>query len=580
LSKRCVAALVAMLLLVSCTPSGAEDPDEPRPIPEGWAEAALELLEGMAESDRVLLLELAPTTKDARRTIKAVRTARREAFISAVDIELSGDIEVPSQLLEPDSTVPLDGTVPYSVVWDSDVITAEEPMTGEVALTHSEAEGWTPAFAGDLLWPGVPRARGVAIRSKWLRRGRILDRKGRVLAAGSAEERRYPQGSLAGTTIGHIEPWSVAAGELGVVGAPGDLIGGSGLEEGFQEKLGGSPTVKLVVVDRKGDPLERLGRETGEPGDDLRTTLDIDVQRAAEAAYRTTGGAVVLDPSTGDILAVADSSTFGPGNYTGVEGVEPFNRALSGRYPPGSSMKVVTAAAALETGVVKPTTTLSGPAEYQGVRNFESGAFGSIPFSDAVRFSVNTAFAQVAIDLGGRRLTRFAEAFGFNRPPGMALGAATPSFPRPEGISDLMWGSIGQAQVLATPLQMASVAATIANDGKRMEPRIDRDEPKDGTRVVSVKAARSLAEMMEGAVRSGTGVNAQISGLRIAGKTGTAEVDVAGERKNHAWFVCFAPVGDARFALAVVSEYGGVGGQVAAPIARSIMTGILPHLGR
>jgi cell division protein FtsI/penicillin-binding protein 2 len=239
-------------------------------------------------------------------------------------------------------------------------------------------------------------------------------------------------------------------------------------------------------------------------------------------------------------------------------------------------MKVVTAGAALDTGVVKPSTQLTGPAEYQGVRNFESGAYASLDFASAVRFSVNTAFAQVALDLGAKRLIKYAKLFGFNREPVMPLEAARSSFPFPENAGDLMWGSIGQAQDLATPLQMASVVATVANDGVRMEPRSSLHDPKEGARVLRKKTATELSLLMEGAVNGGTGTNARISGVRVAGKTGTAEVDVHGERKNHAWFVTFAPVEAPAMALSVVSELGGIGGQVAAPIAQSIYTGVLP----
>lgn len=573
------AALALMLLVASCTPSPGDDAGEPaRPVPEGARGAAEDLLAALEDGDRNALLEAA-SRRTVKRTLQALRRARRDALLESVRFEVTGDAVIDEGLLDPGSTAPFNGTVPYEVLWDSEPLEGEETLEGDIAVDYDEsAEAWQASFDETILWPGVPGARGTKVTSKWPRRGRILDRQGRVLAAGRAESRRYPHGSLAGTTIGHIEPLTEAARADGVVGAPGDLVGGSGLEEAFQTKLGGSPRLRLVVTGSRGRTLRELASSEGSKGEDLRTTLDIDVQRAAEAGYRTTGGAVVLDPGTGDILAAVASSPFGPGNYVGAEGVEPFNRALSGLYPPGSSMKVVTAAAALDSKVVKPGSTVSGPEDYKGVRNFESGVFGSIPFSDAVRFSVNTAFAQVAEDLGSKRLTRYAEAFGFNQDPSTSFHAATSSFPRPEELYDLMWGSIGQAQVLATPLQMASVAATIANDGKRMEPRIDRDEPKRGVRVVSKKTAQALALLMEGAVRSGTGVNAQISGVRIAGKTGTAEVDVGDERRNHAWFVCFTPVGGAEVALAVVSEYGGVGGQVAAPIARSILTGILPHI--
>jgi peptidoglycan glycosyltransferase len=214
--------------------------------------------------------------------------------------------------------------------------------------------------------------------------------------------------------------------------------------------------------------------------------------------------------------------------------------------------------------------------EYKGVRNFESGEFGSISFAAATQNSVNTAFAQVAEKLGARRLTRFAELFGFNRVPEMPLEAAEPSFPFPEGPGDVMWASIGQAQVLATPLQMATVAGTVANDGKRMEPRIVRSDPKAGDRVVSTKTARQMTALMRSVVVGGTGTAANITGLDVAGKTGTAEVDVDGERLNHAWFIAFAPAGNPEVALAVVSEYGGIGGRVAAPIAGRMLQAVTP----
>ncbi|HVL65605.1 MAG TPA: penicillin-binding transpeptidase domain-containing protein, partial [Actinomycetota bacterium] len=301
------------------------------------------------------------------------------------------------------------------------------------------------------------------------------------------------------------------------------------------------------------------------------------VLRAAEQGFGgTVGGAAVIHPASGDILALVDSSAFNPGFYVGVEDLSPFNRAVVGRYPPGSAMKVVTAAAALDSGRFTPESRLQGPAEYKGVRNFESGAFGSVDFATAMKFSVNTAFAQIAERLGGKRMTKYAEAFGFNREIDIPLAHAVSQYPEPEDAGDLMWSAIGQAQVLATPLQMATVAATVANGGKRMEPRIDRDERRRGERVVSRRVARQLTSMMENVVNGGTGVGARLSGTQVAGKTGTAEVDVGGERRNHAWFIAFAPSGAPKVAVAVVAEYGGVGGQVAAPLARQILANVLP----
>ena len=465
--------------------------------------------------------------------------------------------------------------VPYSIELTSAATTEPALVNGSMRWVLDEFEDeWEVAWRPSLLFGMDEKNASLQVATEWLQRGTILDRDGRKLAAGDVEERRYRWGSSAGSVIGHIGTATKAqAKELGV--EPGAFIGASGLEEGLQDVLAGRPETTLQVVDRKGKVLDVLGRRRGKRGRNVKTTLDMEIQRGAERAYAgTTGGAVVMDPSTGDLLAVVSSSPFNPNGYVGVN-VSPFNRALEGRYPPGSAMKVVTSAAALDEKVVTPKTQLSGPAEYQGVRNFESGEFGSLSFASAVQFSVNTAFAQVALKLGSEKLTRYAELFGFNEVPEMPLSVAESSFPDPVGAGDLMWASIGQAQVLATPLQMASVAATIANDGERMEPRITNLEEPRGEQVVDAEIARTLTKLMVNVVVGGTGQGARLTGIDVAGKTGTAEVDVDGERKNHAWFICFAPAEKASVAVAVVSEYGGVGGEVAAPLARQILANTL-----
>jgi len=496
------------------------------------------------------------------------------------EVTRAAAIERPTEE-EFEGTSPVVVEVPFTLDFTSDASSSVASLEGGLELAYdAETDAWAGEWTRDLLLPGIAGAHSLHVNTRWPRRASILARDRRPLARGPAATRVYPQGASAGTTVGHIEPLSKKdVREDPARGEAGDLVGASGLEAAFQEQLAGTPTTRLQVVDRRGEVLEDLGRSFGRPGRDLRTTLDIEVQRAAEGAYgATVGGAVVMDPDSGDLLAVVSSSPFDPNNYVGVAGVEPFNRALSGAYPPGSAMKVMTASAALDTGVIKESSTLTGPGEYRGVRNFESGEFGSLDFATAVKFSVNTAFAQVALKLGAKRITRYAEAFGFNREPEMPLRAATSSFPFPEDEGDLMWGSIGQAQTLATPLQMATVAATVANGGKRMEPRIDMRSRPTGERVVKKKTAATMVRLMENVVLGGTGTGASISGVSVAGKTGTAEVDVAGERRNHAWFICFAPSDAPEVAVAVVSEYGGIGGQVAAPLARGILVGVLPHV--
>ena len=558
-------ALAASLLLVSCTESsGGEDGEvaDEHPLQvaateffEAWNDRDFETMNSFFTGDTHLgayQLEGQVEGVFTDGAIKEFEATYRDKYPDDPELTewpVSYDVELRSSATS--KSITLSGTMD----WELDEFEEE----------------WEVAWDRSLLFPTEERGAALRIDTEWLKRGSILDRDGRKLAIGDVENRRYPWGSVAGSVVGHIgTATKEQAKQLDV--QRGALVGGSGLEEGLQEVLAGRPTTTLQVVDKKGKVVETLGRRKGKPGSKVKTTLDIEIQRASENAYgSTTGGAVVMDPDTGDLLAVVSSSPFNPNSYVGTN-VFPFNRALEGGYPPGSSMKVVTAAAALEEGIVTPSTRLTGPSEYQGVRNFESGEFGTLSFAEAVQFSVNTAFAQVALDLGASKMSRYAEAFGFNKPPALPLDTRESSFPPPVGAGDLMWASIGQAQVIATPVQMASVAATIANDGKRMEPRISRLDDPIGERVVSKKTANQLTELMRNVVVGGTGQAANITGLDVAGKTGTAEVDVGGERKNHAWFICFAPADDPVVAIAVVSEYGGIGGQVAAPLARQILS--------
>jgi len=567
------------LLAGACTPLEPE-----KPAPPKAADAALAFVEAWSAEDLDAMSDLIVSESpgwSAFRLERLFEGLEERAQITDVEVALTAAVEEPSAEEFESSEGPYTADVPFELVYGSDAAARPVVLDGELELTLESVEGeWEVLFDRSFLWPGIERASGLEVTHRWPRRGSILDREGRVLAQGRTESRSYPQGSLAGVTVGHVAPLSRKEAEAATFAAArGDLVGASGLELALQDRLAGTPASKLIAVNRRGRELEVLGRRKAVAGRDVKTTLDLDVQRAADGAYGgTTGGAIVMDPTNGDLLAVVSSSGLDPNNYVGVADVAPFNRALSGRYPPGSSLKVMTAAAALEEKVVKESTTLPGPAEYRGVRNFESGAFGTIDFASALKFSVNTVFAQVAMDLGARRLKRYADAFGFNTPPQMPLDAATSSFPLPVDEGDIMWGSIGQAQVLASPLEMATIAATIANRGKRMEPRILVRDDKTGERVVTRKTAATMTRLMETVVQGGTGTGAAISGAQVAGKTGTAEVDVAGERRNHAWFIAFAPSGGPRVAVSVVSEYGGVGGQVAAPLAGRILSAVLPHL--
>ena len=562
----------AVLVVVALIAGGCERSTD---APSAY-EAHLEFIEAWAAEDYEAMVSFFPTELQSEWPEDRLETViqRLEGQGAITEVQLTADDVVPPDNERSDGAEEFD----YEITYTSSVTTKPISFGGRLPVVFDDEEDrWTVRWERSMLLPGEELARGFGISYRFPPRAPLLDRRGRKLAVGDGEDRSYPFGSVAGTTVGHIAPVARKDLRKGDLRRPGDLVGASGLELAFEERLAGTPRMRLELVGRKREVLEVLGVTPGKEAKPLRTTLDMRIQRGAEAAYGgTTGGAVVLDPQRGDILAVVSSSPFDPTNYVGVAGIEPFNRGLSGLYPPGSSLKVMTAAAALETGEVTPTTRLTGPTEYKGVRNFESGEFGTLTFASAMQNSVNTAFAQVAEDLGAKRLKTFADLFGFNRSPTMPLGAARSSFPLPEDEGDVMWGAIGQAQVLATPLQMATVAATVANHGKRMEPRITLGAAPQGERVIARKTARQLTELMEGVVEDGTGVAAQIPGITVAGKTGTAEVDVGGERKNHAWFISFAPANDPKVVVAVVSEYGGIGGQVAAPLARSILQSVLP----
>jgi peptidoglycan glycosyltransferase len=562
-SSRAAGALAALALVAATL---ACDRSQPPP-----GAAVDTFLRAWSELDaRAMVSQFAPGERrrwGARRLGSWLRATMRAGEVRALEVERAGSI-VPAQGEGPAAVV-----VPYEITYRSAASSRPAALEGRLAFDLDEARRvWESRWTRGHMWPGVARGRSLDVTFRWPPRARIRDRRGRSLAAGDRRERRYPYGATAGAVVGHVGK----VGRERARDAPA-LVGASGLEGAYERRLAGRPEATLVVVDRAGAVRARLGRRRVERGRPVRATLDIDVQRAAQGALgATAGAAVVLDPSSGDILAAASSGPFDPNVFVGARGVDPFSRALSGLYPPGSAMKVVTASAALQERVVTPTSRLTGPREFMGVRNFEGGTFGEIDFATALHESVNTAFAQVALELGARRLTRYARAFGFERAPEMALAAATPSFPRPADDFDLMWSAIGQAQVVATPLEMASVAATIANDGRRMEPRATFLDAREGARVVSRRTAGTMTDLMEQVVASGTGVRAQVPGTAIAGKTGTAEVDVGGVRRNHAWFVCFAPATAPRIAVSVVAELGGVGGRVAAPIAGRIVQAVLP----
>ena len=409
--------------------------------------------------------------------------------------------------------------------------------------------------------------------------------------------RRYPQGRL----TAHVVGYSTAARSR------------TGLERSLNDALTGSSRSLSTLVDRSLDKLN------GKPivGDSVITTLDVNGQRTALEALGSQCGAVVaLDPRTGRVRVMVSSPSFDPNdvesNYGRIEKIRAdcrpasplLNRATQGLYPPGSTFKVVTVSAALESGRYKPTSTFVDPGYCtvygKRVNNFDTNRpFGTITLATAVQFSVNSVFCNLGLRLGARSILRQAKKFGFyDRPP-----LETPESERlPSGLyrrgelydpkrdRDVDAGrmAFGQERLLVTPLQMAMVAGAIGNDGILMRPyAVDRlvtpngktrarTRPTKIRRAVSPATAREVGAMMVRAVQAGTGTAAQISGLRIGGKTGTAETGLDGN--NTTWFIAFAGSENQkpRLAFAVVLQNQSLtGGATAAPIARQVMQALL-----
>lgn len=393
-------------------------------------------------------------------------------------------------------------------------------------------------------------------------------------------QREYPLGGLFADVTGY-DSWK---------------YGRSGLEKTYNEELlGGGTSLNLRSL---GNRL--LG--TSKKGNSLRLTVDTRLQRTATEALGGRKGAVVaLDPKTGAVLAMVTHPTFDPNVAVPMDdrdtkaawdalnadpGQPLFNRPTSGLYPPGSSFKVLVAAAALDVGVVTPETVFdcAGKLVVQGYTIYDFGrkSHGNLSFAQAVVVSCNIAFAQVGLRLGAEALVQYSEAFGFNGPIPFDLPTAASKIQSAATMDQvaLAAASFGQGQDLATPLQMALAAATIANGGAMMKPYlvnriqdyngkiIEQFGSKELKQVVRKETADILTGIMIDVVKDGTGKAARIEGVRVAGKTGTAEVE---GQEPHAWFICFAPADDPSVAVAVIVENGGEGGKTAAPVARQVL---------
>jgi penicillin-binding protein A len=462
------------------------------------------------------------------------------------------------------------------------------------ALLFAVLVGFTSywsVFDSESLNHNPSNARSI-IQEARVKRGTIRADDGEVLARsvrarGRTYRRTYPQPDLFPHEVGYS---FLSRGR-------------AGLEEFYNDELAGRKGEFSSIVNQ----LEGRRQE----GEDLRTTLDPKAQRVALSALGgRTGSVVALEPSSGEVKVMASVPGYDPNDVDSTRrfraltssGARPLvNRSIASTYPPGSTFKVVTAAAALDSGKYTPQSMVNGAngQSFGGVplNNFQGEDFGTVDLTFALTNSINTVWARVGTDLGKATMGRYMKRFGFYKAPPVDL-------PRGERLAsgeyadgklldpesdqiDVARMAIGQDKLSVTPLQMAIVASTVANGGVMVKPHIGdrfidsdgrttkRITGKSGGRVISKQAADELGQMMSKVVEEGTGTAAALQGVSVAGKTGTAEINPAAG-VNQPWFIAFAPVQSPRIAIAVTVERSdGTGGEVAGPIAKQVLEALL-----
>ncbi len=361
---------------------------------------------------------------------------------------------------------------------------------------------------------------------------------------------------FAAHTLGRVgEVTAELLPQLGLTYLPGDLVGLSGLERTYEVQLAGSPSGEVLLTRPSGE-TRVLFRFEGEPGAPLTTTLRREVQAAAEAALdgvTQPAALVAVDGETGAIVAIASRPL-----------TQPLHRALTGRYPPGSTFKVITTEALLARGLRVDSPVACPPVAMvrtKPFRNFEGESLGNTTLRQVFAHSCNTAFVTLATQLGSDALAAAARRFGFDVPYFPGLQSPGASFPAPADAIELAAAAIGQGRVLATPLHMASVAAA-AESGEWRAPFLVEGLADGPSSPLAEGTRKPLSTLMRAVVMEGSGKAArQVPGL--GGKTGTAEFGTAPPLPTHAWFIGFRK----GIGFAVLVEGGGVGGRVAAPIA-------------
>jgi peptidoglycan glycosyltransferase len=465
------------------------------------------------------------------------------------------------------------------------------------ALLVAFTSRWTVFEASSLR--DNPLNKRAQIEQQRIDRGAIRAADGTVLARSvvgpeSTYSRTYPTGELFAQAVGYSFPLSE---------------GRAGLESFRNPVLNGETDTGVQKI------LDELQGKRPR-GDEVITTLDPAAQRVAISALGDHRGAVVaLEPRSGAVEVMASTPGYDPNDLASSAGyarltketeTSPPSRSLVNRttqfgYAPGSTFKIVTATAAIDTGAYTPSSTVSGRNDViisgRPLANDDDESLGEVSLTYALAHSINTVWAQVAVKLGKETMRRYMERFGFDRKPELdyPLDQMSASGEKSgEAIVDPLSPSvdvgrmgIGQDKLVVTPLQMAEVASTVADGGRLMRPHltnrivdpegrvVERISPHVQSVVMKPSTAGAVRSMMEAVVNEGTGTEAQIPGIQVAGKTGTAETQI-GTAINNVWFIAFAPAADPRVAIAVTLEHvPGQGAAFAAPVARQVMESLL-----
>lgn len=574
----------------------------------------------------------------------ALQVVKHEEFAKAADENRIRAIPIPAprgNILDRNGKLLVDSRPAFNLIVNREDLKKQglDELLGVLQTSLSVDPSWARSQIND---PNAPKSRPVLIKQGITEADRAWVEAHEFeypeLHVELQPQRIYPLGPVLGHVLGYVGQISdnqlKAKEELPeFAGAQsGDIVGQAGIERSHNQILMGIEGKRIVIVDSRGRTVEEVERIEPVPGQDLYTTIDLDLQMIAEQKLADTkldGVAVALDPRTGEVLALVSHPSYDPNLFAG--GISPadyaklrddpdkplINRAIQEIYPPGSTWKIIMAMAGLSEGAMKPTEGIACGGGIQIGSRFAAchGSHGAPNLERAIAISCNGYFYRVGLKLGVEKIGKWSTAMGLGKKTGVDLPNETPGYvPAPDlklrwkkkdedpNLPKFKWNdgdtvnaAIGQGYDRPTPLQMVHAFAGVAMDGHFTTPHLLKVARSNGVRpeilfedpnVVDYPldpvAYKYVMEGMRQVVTNGTARRAEVPGFDVCGKTGTAQVvsirsGASGKQKEHAWFVGFAPKPDldagrpAEIAVCVLVEHGGHGGVESAPIAQAIM---------